>query len=377
VRAKPAVALNPERLARAEIRDLAPYVPGKPQSVVERELGVFGPIKLASNENPLGPSPLARQAIANALLDLNRYPEGGSSDLRERLARLHDVDPRQIVVGNGSNEIIELLAHVFLGPGVQAILADPTFPMYLPAVRVTGGEVVYVPTRELTHDLEAMAAAITDRTRVVFVCNPNNPTGTMVTRAEVEHLMARIPDEVLVVFDEAYHEYVDHPEYPRTIDYVREGRHVAILRTFSKIYALAGLRIGYTITQPETAGLLHRVRLPFNVSTLAQVAALASLDDPGQLSRSLQVVREGRALLSERLPLLGIEVVPASQTNFVLVRFPAPAEPVARALEEQGVIVRPMRVFRLPPEYARITIGLKSENERLLEALPAALDRHP
>jgi histidinol-phosphate aminotransferase len=185
-----------------------------------------------------------------------------------------------------------------------------------------------------------------------------------------------VPDEVLVVFDEAYHEYVMNPEYPRTLDYVKAGRHLAILRTFSKIYALAGLRVGYAITRPETAGLLHRVRLPFNVSTLAQRAALASLDDPRQVSRSNQVVREGKAFLSERLPELGVEVVPGSETNFILVRFPREAEPVARGLEQLGVIVRPMRVFRLPPEYARITIGIKSENERLLEALAAVLDRH-
>lgn len=375
--AKPAVALNPEELARPEVRDLAPYVPGRPQSEVEREHGFIGPIKLASNENPLGPSPFARQAIVDSLLDLNRYPEGGSFDLRERLASVHQVDREQIVIGNGSNEIIEILAHVFLGPGNQAVLADPTFPMYYPAVRVTGGEAVHVPTRNLTHDLEAMAEAITPRTRVVYICNPNNPTGTMVTADEVERFMQRVPDEVLVVFDEAYHEYVQNPEYPRTLDYVREGRHVAILRTFSKIYALAGLRIGYTITRPETAGLLNRVRLPFNVSTLAQRAALASLDDPRQITRSLQVAREGKAWLSERLPPLGIDVVPESETNFLLVRFPAEAEPLARELERRGLIVRPMRAFRLPPEYVRITIGLQSENERLVEALTEVLDRPP
>ncbi len=376
MQAKAAFALNPERLARPEVRDLAPYVPGKPQSEVEREHGILRPIKLASNENPLGPSPLARQAIADALLDLNRYPEGGSFDLRERLAHLHRVDREQIVVGNGSNEIIELLAHVFLGPGDQAILADPTFPMYHPAVRVTGGEVVYVPTRDLTHDLEAMAAAVTPRTRLVFVCNPNNPTGTMVTAADVERFMDRVPDEVLVVFDEAYHEYVDDPQYPRTQDYLKAGRHIAILRTFSKIYALAGLRVGYTLTQPQTADLLHRVRLPFNVSTLAQRAALASLDDPHQVTRSLQVAREGKAFLSEKLPELGIQVVPGSQTNFLLARLPGEAEPVARGLEQRGVIVRPMRTFRLPPEYVRITVGVRPENERLLAALAEILDQH-
>jgi histidinol-phosphate aminotransferase len=375
--AKPAVVLNPEHLARPEVRDIAPYVPGKPQAAVEREHGVIWPIKLASNENPLGPSPLARQAIVEALHDLNRYPEGGCFDLTGRLARIHEVEREQIVIGNGSNEIIELIAHVFLGPGQQAILADPTFPMYRPAVRVTGGDVVYVPSRNLTHDLEAMRAAITADTRLVFICNPNNPTGTMVTADAVARFMDGVPEEVLVVFDEAYYEYVERPDYPRTLDYVHSGRHVAILRTFSKIHALAGLRVGYTITQAETASLLHRVRLPFNVSTLAQRAALASLDDPHQIDRSRLVAREGKAFLGERLPALGVEVTPGSETNFLLVRFPTEAEPIARELERRGVIVRPMRGFRLPPDYARITIGLMTENERLLAALSEILERRP
>lgn len=367
------MAVNPEHLARPEIRDLAPYVPGKPQAELERELGVRGSIKLASNENPLGPSPLALEAITAALRDVNRYPEGGAVLLRDRLAAVHGVDREQLVVGNGSNDLIELLCHVFLGPGDQAVLADPTFPMYRPAVRVTGGEAVYVPTRALTHDLEAMAAAIGPRTRAVFVCNPNNPTGTMVTAAEVERFMDAVREDVLVIFDEAYHEYVRNPDYPRSLEYVRAGRHVAILRTFSKIYSLAGLRVGYAITLPETAGLLQRVRMPFNVSSVAQAAALASLDDPGQVERSIRVNDEGKAYLTEKLGALGLEVVPGSVTNFLLVRLPVDAEPVSRELERRGVIVRTMRPFRLPAEYVRITVGVRPENERLVAALGEAL----
>jgi histidinol-phosphate aminotransferase len=368
----PSAALRPRR----EVLDLAPYVPGKPAQVVERELGVAGAIKMASNENPLGPSPRVAEAIANEIRDLNRYPEGTSLALRLALAERHAIDPAAIVVGSGSNEIIELLAHVYLGPGDEAVIADPTFPMYYPAIRVTGGEVIRVPCRELTHDLAAMAAAVTPRTRLVFVCNPNNPTGTMVSAREVASFMETVPMSALVVFDEAYHEYVQDPDYPRTIEYLRAGRNVAILRTFSKIYALAGLRVGYALTQPEIAALLHRVRLPFNVSTLGQVAALASLGDPHQITRSVRVNEAGKSYLREHLPALGVTVTP-SQSNFLLVRFPRPAGPIAAELERAGIIVRPMGTFRLPPEYARITVGTEPENERLVAALGAILGPTP
>jgi histidinol-phosphate aminotransferase len=354
------------------VYELAPYIPGKPAQVVERELGVADAIKMASNENPLGPSPRVAPAIANEIRELNRYPEGTSLALRRKLAARLEVDPDQIVIGSGSNEIIELLCHVFLGPGDEAVLADPTFPMYYPAIRVTGGEAIRVPCRNLTHDLPAMAAAITARTRLVFVCNPNNPTGTMVTRDEVASFMERVPPEVLVVFDEAYHEYVLAPDYPRTLEYVAAGRNVAILRTFSKIYALAGLRVGYTITQAAIAALLHRVRLPFNVSSVAQAAALASLDDPHQITRSVAVNEAGKRYLGTHLPPLGITLTP-SQANFVLVRLPVPAGPIAAELEQHGLIVRPMESFRLAPEFARITIGTEPENERLVQALATIL----
>jgi histidinol-phosphate aminotransferase len=374
VSSKPPVVDKPAIVPRPEVLEMAAYIPGKPQKVLERELGVRDAIKLASNENPLGPSPRAREAIIEALDEVNRYPEGTSYNLRERLTELHRVDREQIVVGSGSNEIIELLAHVFVGPGAQGIVADPTFPMYSPAIRVTGGEVIRVPTRDLTHDLEAMAAAIGPKTRIIYIANPNNPTGTMVTRDEVDRFMEKVPRNVLVVFDEAYYEYVRHPDYPQTMEYLNAGRHVAILRTFSKIYSLAGLRIGYCLTHVETAGLVHRVRCPFNVTTVAQAAALASLDDPGQIERSIRVNDEGKAFLTEALGKLGVEVTP-SQANFLLVRLPVPAKPISADMERQGVIVRPMTPFRLPPEYVRVTVGTRTENESLLEALRIALAR--
>jgi histidinol-phosphate aminotransferase len=362
----------PDLVPRREVLDLSAYVPGKPPLLLESELGVRGAIKLASNESPLGPSPRAVAAIAAGLRDLNRYPEGTSLALRRALAARHGVEPEQIVVGSGSNEIIELLAHILLGPGDQAVIADPTFPMYFPAIRITGGEAVRVPVRDLRHDLEAMAAAIGPRTRLVFVCNPNNPTGTMVTAAEVERFMELVPRGVVVVFDEAYHEYVQHPDYPRTLAYVTAQKPVAILRTFSKIYSLAGLRVGYAITRPDLASLLHRVRMPFNVSTLGQAAALASLDDPHQVERAVSINEDGKRHLTAALSALGCVVVP-SEANFLLVRLPCPSVPIAAALERTGVIVRPMATFRLSAEYVRISVGLQPENERLVAALGTAL----
>jgi histidinol-phosphate aminotransferase len=362
----------PDLFPRREVLDLSPYVPGKPPFLLESELGVLGAIKLASNESPLGPSPRAVAAIHAGLRDLNRYPEGTSLVLRRTLAERHGVDPEQIVVGSGSNEIIELLAHVFLGPGDQAVIADPTFPMYFPAIRITGGEPVRVPVSDFRHDLEAMAAAIGPRTRLVFVCNPNNPTGTMVTAAEVERFMEKVPPGVVVIFDEAYHEYVQDPAYPRSLTYLEAQRPVAILRTFSKIYSLAGLRVGYAITRADIAGLLNRVRMPFNVSSLGQAAALASLEDPHHVERSIHINEEGKRTLTSALTALGCEVVP-SMANFLLVRFPLPAGPLAAQLERAGVIVRPMATFRLPAEFARISVGIQSENERLVAALTAAL----
>jgi histidinol-phosphate aminotransferase len=357
---------------RPELRTLHPYVPGKPVEVLERELGITGAIKLASNENPLGPSPLALEAMARALPGVNRYPEGSSFFLREALGRHLGVPPETVVVGSGSNDIIDVLCRIHLGAGDEAIMSDPSFLMFPIAVQVAGGAVVRVPGRKWFHDPDAMLAAITERTKVVYFANPDNPTGTMVRRHDLDRWFARVPDRVLTILDEAYFEYVADPDYPDGLAYLRAGKNVAVLRTFSKVYALAGLRVGYGVFPVELASWVNRVRLPFNVTTVGQAAAEASLRDAEQVPRSRAVNDAGIAFLGRELAGLRLEVAP-SWTNFVMVRFPRPAAEVTRELERRGVIIRPLGAFRLPPEYARISVGTREENERLLEALRQVL----
>jgi histidinol-phosphate aminotransferase len=353
---------------RPEIRNLTPYVPGKPIEELERELGVSGAVKLASNENPLGPSPLAVAAMASAAHGVNRYPDGSSYYLREALSGHWGVPPEWIAVGSGSNDLIDVLCRIHLHEGDEAIMSHPSFVMFAIAVKVAGGSLVRVPGRDLYHDPDAMLAAISDRTKLVYFSNPDNPTGTIVRRRAMDDYFRRVPDHVLTVIDEAYFEYVTDPEYPNGLDYLRRGKRVAVLRTFSKIYALAGLRVGYGFFSEELASLIHRVRLPFNVTSMGQAAARASLADPEQVRRSRESNGEGIALLERALPERGIRVAP-TWANFVLARFPGSAVEAARSLERHGVIIRPMTSFGLPAEYARITAGTRLENERLIEAL--------
>ena len=353
---------------RPEIRSLEPYVPGKPVEELERELGIAGAVKLASNENPLGPSPLAVAAIQAFAHGVNRYPDGSSYYLRESLSGHWNVPTDWIAVGSGSNDLIDVLCRIHLGPGDEAVLSDPSFVMFAIAVRVAGGTIVRVPGKALFHDPEAMLAAVTDRTKIVYFANPDNPTGTIVRRRQLDDYFRHVPEHILTILDEAYFEYVTDPEYPNGLDYLRRGRRVAVLRTFSKIHALAGLRVGYGFFPPDLVSLVHRVRLPFNVSTIGQVAARASLSDADQVDRSRAVNDEGMAYFVRELPKLGVELAP-SWANFVLAKFPGSAVEVARTLERQGVIVRPMLSFRLPHAFARISIGTRSENERLVESL--------
>lgn len=353
---------------RPEIRSLTPYVPGKPIEELERELGVSGAIKLASNENPLGPSPLAVAAIAAAAHGVNRYPDGSSYYLREALSAHWDVPVEWIAVGSGSNDLIDVLCRIHLDPGDEAIMSHPSFVMFAIAVKVAGGTLVRVAGRDLFHDPEAMLAAITHRTKLVYFSNPDNPTGTIVRRRAMDEYFRRVPDHVLTIVDEAYFEYVTDPEYPNALEHLRRGKRVAVLRTFSKVYALAGLRIGYGFFPEELAALVHRVRLPFNVTTVGQAAARASLGDPEQVRRSREVNGAGIAQLERALPERGIRLTP-TWANFVLARFPGSAVEAARTLERHGVIIRPMTSFGLPAEYARISVGTRLENERLIEAL--------
>jgi histidinol-phosphate aminotransferase len=353
---------------RSEVRSLQPYVPGKPIEELQRELGIADAIKLASNENPLGPSPLALRAIADAARTANRYPDGSSYYLREALSEHWGVPSEWSAIGSGSNDLIDILCRIHLGPHDEAIMSNPSFVMFAIAVKVAGGVLVRVPGRHLCHDLGAMLDAVTERTKIVYIANPDNPTGTIVGREDLEDYFRRVPDHVLTILDEAYFEYVSDPDYPDGLEHLRRGRRVAVLRTFSKIHALAGLRVGYGFFPPDLASLVHRVRLPFNVTTVGEAAARASLGDPDQVSRSRDLNAAGLEYYRTELPALGLTLTP-SWANFVLARFPRSALEISRALEREGVIIRPMTSFGLAPEYARVSVGTAAENERLVEVL--------
>ncbi|HIE53435.1 MAG TPA: histidinol-phosphate transaminase [Armatimonadetes bacterium] len=358
-------------LVKEHILDLKPYVPGKPIEEVKRELGLTEVLKLASNENALGPSPKAVQALQEAAATVGLYPDGSCSALKQALAAHWNLEPEQIIIGNGSDELIQFIGLTFLAPGDEVIQADPSFVRYEAAAILNQAKCLKVPLRNFTSDLEAMAARLTPRTKLIFVANPNNPTGTMNTRDEVERLLDRVPDHVLVVLDEAYYEYVDDPDYPDSLQYVREGRNVIVLRTFSKIYALAGLRVGYGLARPDLIGYLNQVREPFNVNSLAQVAALASLQDPEQVERARRMNREGKEQLYRAFTELGLPYVP-SQANFVLVDVKRDSRQVFAALLRRGVIVRTGDIFGLPT-HLRVTVGKPEENERFIAALREVL----
>lgn len=349
------------------IRNLIPYVPGKPIEELERELGITGSIKLASNENPLGPSPKAVAALKKAAEGLNRYPDGSGFYLSQALAKKYGVDTSQVVLGNGSNELIELAVRAFVLPGDEVVSADPSFVVYAMVTRAAGGTNVIVPCRDMRHDLDAMAERITPKTRIVFIANPNNPTGTMNTKAEMDRFMGRVPDQVIVAVDEAYFEYVTHADYPESLDHLKAGRNVLALRTFSKIYGLAGLRIGYGITTPEVAELLNKVRQPFNTNSLGQIGAVAALADRKHVERSIANNNEGKQFLYQTFGRLGVSFIP-TETNFILFETTRDGKELYAALLKQGVIIRPMGANRL-----RVTIGLPEENKRFADELEKVL----
>ncbi|HEX7765538.1 MAG TPA: histidinol-phosphate transaminase, partial [Nitrospira sp.] len=339
-----------------DIASLNPYVPGKPIEELQRELGLARVIKLASNENPLGPSPKALAALVGGHDSLHRYPDGGAYCLRQALADRWKVSLDHIILGNGSDEILGLLARTFLAPGDEAVMADQTFVIYKMEVTAAHGKAVIVPLVNWTHDLDGMAQAITSKTRLVFLCNPNNPTGTMVAADAVARFMAQVPENVIVVFDEAYLEYVRDPHFPDSLQYVTQGRNAIVLRTFSKIYGLAGLRIGYGITTPEITNCLNRVRPPFNANTLAQRAALAALGDDEHVAKSRAVNAAGMQQIEDGLRALGFATIP-SQANFVYFDVKRDGRGVFDALLREGVIVRHIEGTML-----RVTIGQPDEN---------------
>ena len=345
------------------IKCITPYVPGKPIEELERELGISGSLKLASNENPLGPSPKAIAAVKKAVDGLNRYPDGSGFYLSQALAQKYGVDIGQIILGNGSNELIELVVRTFISPGDEIISADPSFVVYKMIAQAACGANVIVSCRDLRHDLDAMAERITAKTKIVFIANPNNPTGTMNTRAEMDRFLGRVPGHVIVAVDEAYFEYVTHAEYPDSLDYLKEGKNILALRTFSKIYGLAGLRIGYGITTAAIAELMNKVRQPFNTNSLAQAGALAALGDRKHVEKSIAVNNEGKQYLYQSFQQLGVPYTP-TEANFILFETALDGKDVYAALLKQGVIIRPMGGKRL-----RVTIGLPAENKRFVDEL--------
>ncbi|MBT9141959.1 MAG: Histidinol-phosphate aminotransferase [Dehalococcoidia bacterium] len=360
-----------KQLYRQQIMAIKPYVPGKPVEEVERELGLSGVIKMASNENPLGPAPAAIAKMQEVINKVAVYPDGNCYYLKNALAKALNLTPAHLLVGNGSDEVIKLIAEAFLSEGEEAVVAEPTFSEYDFAVKIMGGQTVVVPTKNYTHDLEAMAAAVTEKTKLLFVCNPNNPTGTKVGKEEVKTFLNKLPDGLITVFDEAYYEYVVDEDFPQTLDFVREGRNVIVLRTFSKIYGLAGLRIGFGVAKPELIGLLSRVREPFNVNMVAQAAALAALGDQEHLLRSRQMNEEGKQYLCRQFDRLGLPFVP-THANFIWVRIKADCNDVFTKLLHRGVIVRTGDIFGAP-DVIRVTIGTAEQNQRFIEALTEVL----
>lgn len=354
------------------IRKLDAYVPGKPIEELEREYGIRDSVKLASNENPLGPSPMAVEAIGRALKDLHRYPDGYGFRLRERLSGRLGVDPDSIVFGNGSNEIIELLVRTFIKEGAHVVLPSSSFLMYQIIVQAAGGRITPVPlTDELKLDLTAMAGAVSEETALVFVNNPNNPTGTICSKTAFEEFLARIPRTTIVIVDEAYIEFVRDAECAYGTDYLEGDRVVVTLRTFSKAYGLAGLRIGYGIMPPEVSDLLNRVRQPFNTNTLAQVGALAALADDGFFQDTIRLVHEGLDFLTAAVTEMGLRCFP-SQANFFLIDVERDAREVFQAMLHKGVIVRAMGAYGFP-RFIRVNAGLPEENRRFVDALKAVL----
>lgn len=357
------------------VRGIAPYQPGKPIAELARELGLQedGIIKLASNENPLGASPKAVAAMQAALPEVGRYPDGNGFELKAAISRKYGIAQDHIVLGNGSNDVLEMAARAFLAAGASAVYSQHAFAVYPLATQATGAEGIEVPAREFGHDLDAMAAAIRADTRIVFMANPNNPTGTWIAPDAVLEFLRKVPSNVLVVLDEAYNEYLEPHLRGDSARWLEEFPNLAISRTFSKAYGLAGLRIGYALVRPQVADLMNRVRQPFNVSHLAQVAAVAALADQEFVQKSYALNRDGMRMLTEAFRRLGLSWIP-SHANFVSFRVGDGAGVFQRLLR-LGVIVRPVGAYGMP-EHLRVSIGTQAENQRFLAALETTLAAH-
>lgn len=356
---------------RTCIERITPYVPGKPIDEVKREFGISDVIKLASNENPLGPSPAACKAMANAAANMAIYPDGACFALKEKLAAHLGVPAGSLVIGNGSDEVIKLIAEAFLDSGDEGVYADPSFSEYPYVLRLMGAKECVIPLVDFTHDLDAMADAVGDATKIVFVCNPNNPTGTIVDGPSLQAFVDKIPQDVLIILDEAYYEYVDDPSYPQTLAWALERPNIVVLRTFSKVYGLAGLRVGYGVANPKLAAWINRVKEPFNVNAMGQIAAIAALEDQDHVQRSIEVNRQGKGYLYDEFKKLGLKYVP-TQANFIYVDLARPCDAVFKGLLKQGVIIRKGDAFG-QPTFIRVTIGTQEQNQRFIGALEAVL----
>jgi histidinol-phosphate aminotransferase len=360
-------------LAQPGVQKLSPYVPGKPVDELARELDLDPAtiVKLASNENPLGPSTKALEAIRAELAELTRYPDGSGFELKSRLAARCGVQVSQVTLGNGSNDILDLVARAYLAPGLNAVFSQYAFAVYPISTQAVGAQGKVVPAKDHGHDLEAMLAAIDENTRVVFIANPNNPTGTWLGPDALERFLARVPQNVLVVLDEAYIEYAEGDELPDGLTYLARYDNLLVSRTFSKAYGLAALRVGYALSSAQVADVLNRVRQPFNVNSLALAAACAALDDADYLAQSRELNDAGMAQLEAGLRALGLSWIP-SKGNFIAVDFARDTAAINQALLREGVIVRPVAGYGMP-NFLRVSIGLPAENARFLDALAKVL----
>ena len=359
-------------LAVPGVQSLTPYQPGKPIEELQREFGLSDIIKLASNENPLGPSPIALEVIKNNLSDLSRYPDGNGFILKSRLASFHNIETSQITLGNGSNDILEFVARTFVRPGDEVIFSQHGFAVYPLVTQAVGGVCREVPAKDWGHDLDAMLKSINDKTRLIFIANPNNPTGTWLTETELVAFLQQVPKNIIVILDEAYFEYAHHSQmgfagYPDGIKLLDKFNNLVVARTFSKAYGLAGLRVGFGVSQPEITDLLNRVRQPFNVNTLALCAAAAALDDQPHIDESILLNKQGMQQLIEAFDALSLGYIP-SAANFICVDLNRLAAPVYTELLKLGVIVRPVANYAMP-NHLRITVGTAQENDKFISAL--------
>jgi histidinol-phosphate aminotransferase len=365
-----------QELAVPGVRKLTPYQPGKPVEELQRELGLSEIIKLASNENPLGPSKMALAAVKYGLVELERYPDGNGFALKQKLGKHLSVKPEQITLGNGSNDVLEVVARTFAQPGDEIIFSQYAFAVYPIVTQAIGASAVVIPAQGWAHDLDATLTAITDKTRIIFVTNPNNPTGCWIERETLHHFLKQVPQNIIVVLDEAYFEYANHSSmgianYPNGVEWLSEFANLIVTRTFSKAYGLAGLRIGYGISSVTVADLLNRVRQPFNVNSIALTAAEAALDDQPHIEKSVAMNVNGMQLLQSTFSKMGLEYIP-SAGNFICVDVAKPAASVYQALLKKGVIVRPVANYDMP-SHLRITIGTENENDLFVRAFKEVL----